>query len=234
VCGGPSIGLARHVVPVSNSWSPTLLTTVLDSKVKYLAMPHILCIPGAFSTCAVFNYLRIQVPHSTWTGVNYNHHARVQTAIQHLLQVFDQQPSKFHVIAHSMGGLLALHTIDHEKVLSVCTISTPLKGLPYYWWQKWVFSHRLLYDVHEHQDWIQAIHTKVYHKPVHHLISTMGDNPWHSQPNDGVITIDSQLKTVGSHVCIATNHWEILMHDQTVQELNNWYVDTHCSNCSQS
>jgi hypothetical protein len=67
---------------------------------------------------------------------------------------------------------------------------------------------------------IRSMHAETYTKPVQHLIATVGFNPFIYEPNDGVLPLKSQIGwTCGPTVDIATNHYEIMLHEHTAAEL---------------
>ena len=53
--------------------------------------------------------------------------------------------------------------------------------------------------------------------PWCNIVTTRGNSPWMSTPNDGVVTVESQRKHLGfDYIDVAANHYEVLMDPETV------------------
>jgi len=53
--------------------------------------------------------------------------------------------------------------------------------------------------------------------PWCNIVTTRGNSPWISIPNDGVVTVESQRKHPGfDYINILANHYEVLMDPETV------------------
>lgn len=184
-------------------------------------MKSIYAIHGAFSSPAIFNYLIDQFgPQYTWQFLDYhNETLGILDVIKNAKLV---EPA--HVVGHSMGGLIALGLINNEYVTSVTTIACPLGGIEISPMQKWYSRTSFVNDISSTGDFIKTIKNSVITKPVQHLISTCGFNPWMYEPNDGVIPIKSQRAySLGSTHDISANHVEIMLCKDTVKLLQQFW-----------
>ena len=78
-------------------------------------------------------------------------------------------------------------------------------------------------EISHSSSFIKAIHTNKTTKPVLHLITTQGFNPYIYEPNDGVVTLRSQKRwSCGHTIEIEANHSEVLLHEDTVNHLQTW------------
>lgn len=197
---------------------------------------RVLAIPGAFSTPVIFNYITQECKPYQITCVDYSeHNQNISQAVDYLQSVLHAQTQPFHLIGHSMGGLLALAAHNLPKIISITTISTPLAGLEYNFLQCWLNNHRLVTDLYHFQPFIQNLHHQTYHLPVQHLISTQGHNPLIWQPNDGVVTLASQRNWhVGPQHDIASNHAEIMLNPETAVILKQFWNNHKLTNPSSS
>jgi pimeloyl-ACP methyl ester carboxylesterase len=185
----------------------------------------VLAIHGAFSTPVIFNYLVDKCGPYKITCVDYSEHAHtIQEAVDHLRWVISKQTSPFHLVGHSMGGLLALALKDLSGVESISTIATPLCGLEYNFLLYWLNTSALVSDLYHFHPFVRNLHNQTYDLPIQHLISTRGHNPLIWQPNDGVVTLASQNNWhVGAQHLIASNHAEIMINPQTARILKQFW-----------
>jgi pimeloyl-ACP methyl ester carboxylesterase len=127
------------------------------------------------------------------------------------------------LVGHSLGGILALALHDHPQVQGIVTIASPLGGLKLNLLQKIMSLSRMISEIATDSACMHNLHHKQYDKPVLHLVSTQGFNPFMYEPNDGVIPLSSQTRwTCGETTNIATNHYEIVQHDQTVTAITQF------------
>ena len=183
---------------------------------------RIYAIHGAFSSPMVFNYLRYRFKKRyDWCFLDYHD----QTGgLESIIQGVNDQDEQCHVIGHSMGGLIALSLIDRPWVKSVTTISTPLGGIDISILQSYLSRSGFMNDISSHGAFIDQIKNISTTKPVQHIISNTGFNPWLYEPNDGVVTLRSQRAvSFGSTHDVDANHIEILMTDQTVNILDGFW-----------
>lgn len=186
-------------------------------------MKNIYAIHGAFSSPVIFNYVRRQMgPSYTWHFLDYQNETG---GLRDLIANAHSFTRPHHVIGHSMGGLMALALINQPWVCSVTTISTPLGGVNMNLVQQYLSRSEFMTDISSSGDFIRGLHKSTPSKPVQHLVSTHGFNPWIYEPNDGVITLRSQRAfALGSVHDVASNHAEIMMNDRTVELLQKFCV----------
>lgn len=185
-------------------------------------MQQIYAIHGAFSSPTIFNYLIHRLGSKfSWQFLDYHNETYgINDVIKNA--VFSKP---CHVIGHSMGGLIALGLMHNDFVKTVTTIACPLGGIEISPMQRWYSRSSFVNDISSAGDFIKSIKTSSVIKPIQHLISTCGFNPWMYEPNDGVITIKSQRSyALGKTHDIAANHVEIMMHDHTVALIRDFCV----------
>ena len=183
---------------------------------------RIYAIHGAFSSPLAFNYLRCCFKNGyEWTFLDYHDQTGgLDSIIDHV----EDQDDTCHVIGHSMGGLIALSLLGRDWVKSVTTVSTPLGGIDISILQSYLSRSGFMNDISSHGAFIKRMKDIKTDKPVQHLISNTGFNPWLYEPNDGVVTIRSQRAVgLGNIHDINANHIEILMANQTVKTLEDFW-----------
>lgn len=128
------------------------------------------------------------------------------------------------VVGHSLGGLIALELSQLRMVDHTITLGSPLAGIQVGW-----YLHPYLYyyapimrELAPNSTYINLLHSKHYSKPITVICSTAGFNPMIHQPNDGVVTIESQTKWIPSSAVLQTvnvNHNEILQAPKTIMTI---------------
>lgn len=185
-------------------------------------MTNILAIHGAFSTPRMFNFLKTEINQYNWNFLNYTDQIDDIDSIISLAKKLSP-PEPCHVIGHSMGGLIALRLIDQPWVKSVVTIATPLGGLDINLVQSYLSRSNFLSEIAHNSSFIRNIHYQKIDKPVLHIITTHGFNPYIYEPNDGVVTLRSQQRwSCGRSVMVDANHSEVLLHEDTVSAIKEW------------
>jgi triacylglycerol esterase/lipase EstA (alpha/beta hydrolase family) len=184
-------------------------------------MKNIYAIHGAFSSPAIFAFMQEKLKKGfNWHFLDY--HAEIQGIVDIVNSSRITTPC--HVIGHSMGGLIALGLISNINVLSVTTIACPLGGIEINSMQKWYGKTSFVNDIVNTGTFIKQIKDIKTTKPVQHLISCVGFNPWIYEPNDGVLTLRSQRAyTLGKTHDIQANHVEIMMNESVIDILKNFW-----------
>ena len=179
-------------------------------------------IHGAWSGPVSFNYLRSAVK-SRWLTLSYDPMLEDTDTIIDRLANDIRAPC--WLVGHSLGGVIALRLHDHPMVNGIVTVASPLAGLRLNLIQKVMSLSGILAEIASDSRCIRNMQAATYVKPVQHLIATTGFNPFIYEPNDGVLPLKSQTGwTCGPRVDIATNHYEIMLHEQTAAQLSQVLV----------
>lgn len=180
----------------------------------------IVYIHGASATSESFNYIRKQFTEYEDIVINYDS----RNGFEKNLADMRYQLSNYHSIffvCHSLGGVYALHLANSmpEQVVGAVTLSTPYGGAEIADVAKYFMPYsRLLRDIGP-SSWAmrQAKEIEIHH-PWTNVVTTVGNSPWVSQPNDGVVTIASQ-KHHGQDmelVELPHNHYEVVLSDKVI------------------
>ena len=186
---------------------------------------NIIAIHGAFSTPTIYNYLKRELSEFDWNFVDYsNITSNINKLITQILHDYENTKKRYHVVGHSMGGLMALGLAGKPWVASITTIATPLDGLEINLLQNYLSRSSFLGEISTYSDFLKNIHEKKYTMPIQHIISTQGFNPYIWEPNDGVVTLRSQRgwKSGATHD-VSANHTEIMMTPETVKLLATFW-----------
>jgi pimeloyl-ACP methyl ester carboxylesterase len=184
----------------------------------------IFAIHGAFSTPRIFSYLKLSFPEYEWKFLDYRTQVSdIKSIINDGLNMNSDDDS-YHVIGHSMGGLIALSFEEMSWAKSIATISTPLGGLDINLMQTYLSRSQFLSEIASSGKFISSLQAKEIIKPTLHIVSTNGFNPYVYEKNDGVVTVRSQkLSPRGSIKEVEANHSEVMMHEDTITILKDWW-----------
>jgi triacylglycerol esterase/lipase EstA (alpha/beta hydrolase family) len=183
---------------------------------------NIFAIHGAYATPATFNYLKYKLGKGyKWTFLDYRN---VSCGVQNIVNNVENLDEPYHVIGHSMGGLIGLKLLERPWVKSLTTISSPINGIELTWFQQYLTKDSFLPEITEYSEFIRNLKLTDNIKPIQHIVSMTGYSPFMWKPNDGVITIWSQIqKSQGPIHEVKANHIEIMLIDETRQLLTDFW-----------
>jgi len=124
------------------------------------------------------------------------------------------------LIGHSFGGVIAsvlAGSISHSgKACKVITLSSPLGGIKLPTIARFFNPFSTFYSNVSHTSpFFRNLRTHGLAVPTYGIITMAGNMPLINEPNDGVVTISSQLAFVDDHNFnfspVQMNHFEVLM-----------------------
>jgi pimeloyl-ACP methyl ester carboxylesterase len=177
-------------------------------------------IHGATATAQSFNYIRNSVKGPDLL-LEYDSENGFQNNLAAMSKSIAEYPNQaLFFIGHSLGGIyaLSLAEIFAQRVLGGITISTPYGGSEVAPFLKYfVPFNKLLKEIGPTSPPIVHAAEIILSVPWCNLVTTRGNSPWISMPNDGVVTVESQRKHLGfDYIDVAANHYEVLMDPETV------------------
>jgi len=192
-------------------------------------------IHGLWSTKNTFNYLERYLYNNIHFQYDSNNTSLTSIVNDAKLQL-DSIKTPVVLVGHSMGGLIALSLEDHPMVSQVITVASPLSGIKYNKLVEayYMFNAPILQDVGRHSIFMRNLHLKNYTKPIHCITATRGFNPMLFEPNDNVLTVESQESWMPENaktLRIDANHHEIVQTREFVEyvgniQWNGWKLST--------
>ena len=183
----------------------------------------IVYIHGASATAESFTHIRQFVRDYTEesdVALEYNSEAGFDHNLAKMKGQLDDQDRLFFV-SHSLGGIYALHLANHYSATTVggVSLSTPYGGSKQADYARYFLPfNRLMKDIGP------ASHPMADAKKLPappcwtQVVTTRGASPWIQEPNDGVVTIESQqYRQDFELVELPLNHYEVVISNQVVE-----------------
>ena len=186
---------------------------------------NLVYIHGASATGDSFNYIRDQLDYPKETIIEYNSQNGFDRNLSDMkLIVADLTDVVF--VCHSLGGIYALHLADTfpKQILGAVTLSTPYGGAESADYAKYFLPFsKLLRDIGPSSGPMKtAGQIKIQH-PWLNVVTTRGDSPWITQPNDGVVTVSSmRYRKEMQFEELYINHYEVVMSPKTIEIINHF------------
>lgn len=178
---------------------------------------NLVYIHGANATSESFNHIRDKIGQGI--DINYDSRNGFENNLKDMLgQLKDVKDIAF--VAHSLGGIYALHIANAlpENVLGAITISTPYGGAKVAEYVQFFLPFsRLMRDIGP-SSWVmrQSDKIKIQH-PWTNIVTISGQSPFMNEPNDGVVTIESQRHHVDMELVeVEYNHYEVVLSDKAI------------------
>ena len=175
-------------------------------------------IHGANATSESFNYIKSKLGEGL--DLNYDSRNGFENNLKDM-QLTLSTYTDLVFIAHSLGGIYSLHLANSMpmSVKGAVTLSTPYGGAEVADVAKYFLPFsRLMRDIGPNS-WVmkQADKIKIQH-PWTNVVTVKGQSPFIAEPNDGVVTIDSQRHHEDMELVeVECNHYEVVLSDTVVK-----------------
>ena len=174
---------------------------------------HVVFIHGAGASSSTFNWIREKTSFTNFTLLEYdNKHGFFPNLARMEYQLRDKNNVFF--VAHSLGGIYALHLYNRlTNVIGAVTMATPYGGSRTADWASMALPRfQLFHDVGTKSEVIKSCEDIAINIPWTQVVTTLGDVPYHSGKNDGVVTYASMTKRKDmDYVAFPYNHFEIVV-----------------------
>lgn len=175
-------------------------------------------IHGLNQTSRCFGYVLQNLPEHKHVCIDYDSHQPLEASIA---QVLRQLPKtgELSLVGHSLGGLISALIACGRELTELVIISAPIAGSRAARIAKWIpGAPPIMRDITPSSPRIvEASNSKSTTRTLC-LISTTGHLSSEKEPNDGIVTIASQKSLpYGKKIEVKANHFEILMHNRTVE-----------------
>lgn len=129
--------------------------------------------------------------------------------------------NRLFFISHSLGGIYSLYLANHfrKKTKGGVSLSTPYGGSKEADFARYFLPfNRLMKDVGAVSGPLYESRKIEAPKNWTQVVTTEGKSPWISEPNDGVVTIESmRFRQDFELVELPLNHYEVVISDKVVK-----------------
>jgi pimeloyl-ACP methyl ester carboxylesterase len=124
-------------------------------------------------------------------------------------------------VSHSLGGIYSLHLADHykETTRGGTSLSTPYGGSKEADYAKYFLPFsRLMRDIGPMSKPMASAKKLPAPNNWTQIVTTVGQSPWITEPNDGVVTLESmKFRKDFELVEVPLNHYEVVISDKVVE-----------------
>lgn len=202
-------------------------------------MKTVVYLHGACSTSIAFQYVREKLPEHKAILVEYDYKIKLKDALSSIIRTIASQlenpEDEIDIIAHSLGGILALNVVDSGcfNIGSVVTISTPYGGSMTAWFMSFLHPSTLFFkEISPYSKFLINTRRIAREFPMVELIKTNKFLPivthvdtgiLHRAENDNVVTVNSQTD-IGfpNHHFVNYNHFEVLQSPKIANTISNF------------
>lgn len=172
-------------------------------------------IHGAFSSPRSFEWIKTVLPEHRAINVEYSCAGDLNGVINEIeRKALESEP--FDIVGHSLGGVIGVILAQRcPQVRRVVTMASPFGGSRMAAFLQFLTPGTFMHHMQPLSPiMVEARQTPP--RPTLSLVTTGGSIPAFLEPNDGVVTLNSQRALIGaSYVDVAVNHFEVLLDAQT-------------------
>lgn len=186
----------------------------------------VIYVHGALSTPRSFAFIKQSLPDTVCYDFEYDIRKEAASNIADRLAEFTTSCGKsaqLTYITHSYGGVLAVEAVRRlgtaalEQDVLVTSMSTPYAGSSIASLMKLLKpSSQFFANIGRYNAFMLKFSASPLPCPVKGIITTAGAADWITEPNDGVVSVGSQLHyeadPLWSGVKLDANHFEVLLH----------------------
>lgn len=188
--------------------------------------PTIVYIHGLNSTARIFNHLHNRLPDHNAIFINYDSTQRVEKSYNFIVNNIPKS-TPIIIISHSLGGILGLLIANRDNNIHVdklITMSAPFGGSSIAALLKWIYPHYdILKDIAPTSNIIREVNNSYASCKFLSLITNKNPTPYIHGPNDGVVTVKSQMAcNPNNRILIDSNHFEIVQDDNAFNSIKNF------------
>lgn len=175
-------------------------------------------IHGANQSSACWNYIREKCGFENEILIDYSSLDRFYANLENMKSKIGTKKPVF-LVGHSLGGIYALHLLNHCNIAGAVSVSTPFRGSSAADWAKYIVpQYQLFKDVGRRSKPIVEGHKTNITVPWTQIVSTTGTVPYLNGDNDGVCTVASMQYRDGDMKCVKVKatHYEVMVSDSVV------------------
>lgn len=185
---------------------------------------HIVYVHGACASGKSFTRIKEKLPEHQAHFVEYTMDSELEVIVAKIDELIKNIGAPVFIISHSLGGVLSVAASHLNPLITgVMTMGTPFGGCKAADLIRWFNRHIMFEGISTHGRLI----TKTLNKPlscrVVSVVTSKSGNPMFLEPNDGVVSVASQVALRGpNYIYLNYSHNEVLMSDEVVSIAQNF------------
>src|SRR6056297_861242 len=196
------------------------------SEIKNNHSVPVVWIHGANQSSSCWNYIREKCGFKNEILIDYSSLDSFYVNLEKIKSKIGNNNPVF-LVGHSLGGIYALHLLNHCEVVGVVSVSTPFRGSSAADWAKYIVpQYQLFKDVGRRSRPILEAHKTTISVPWTQIVSTTGSVPYLNGANDGVVTVESMEHRKGEMNCVRVEHthYEVMCSAHVARIIKKQYL----------
>jgi pimeloyl-ACP methyl ester carboxylesterase len=151
--------------------------------------------------------------------LNYEKDSSASNNLEEMIEILSNEDGPFFVVAHSLGGVYATYLQqEFGAIQGVVSLATPFNGSEIATWGSMLNpTYQLFKDITTHSSFIRNSRKIEIKCPWLQIVTTVGDVPWITGANDGIVTQSSMTcRNDVEYDEVDRNHYEIVLSKRVV------------------
>jgi pimeloyl-ACP methyl ester carboxylesterase len=176
-------------------------------------------IHGATASERSFAFIQASTGAANPVFLNYEKEGYAKDNLARMAEILNGITGPFFIVAHSLGGIYATYLQqEFDNIQGVVSLATPFNGSEIATWGA-MFNpgYQLFKDISPLSDFIKTSRKTEITVPWIQVVTTVGDVPWITGSNDGIVTRSSMTcRTDVEYIEVDRNHYEIVLSNRGV------------------
>jgi len=187
---------------------------------------RIVYIHGATASERSFAFIQKSLETKDPIYLNYSKHNAAVDNLATMVETLKDIDDEIFIIAHSLGGVYATYLqSEFDTIKNVVSLATPFNGSEIAVWgasMKFFSGYEMFSDITTHSRFIRGSRNIDISCNWLQVVTTVGDVPWISGENDGIVTRKSMTcRDDIEYAEVDRNHYEIVLSDRVVEIIKN-------------
>ncbi len=180
----------------------------------------IVYIHGATASERSFAFIQQNICADDTIYLNYDKHTSAESNLLEMRKLLSTVNESLFFVCHSLGGVYAIYLQNEfaKQVEGVVSLATPFNGSEIATWGRMLNpGYQLFKDISPQSEFIKNSRKIKIQCPWTQVIAGIGDVPWLSGRNDGIVTQASMTcRRDVDYETIDRNHYEMLLSQRAV------------------
>ena len=176
-------------------------------------------IHGATATERSFAFIQKSIRSKDPIYLNYEKEGPAKDNLAEMIETLNSVEDPLFIVAHSLGGVYATYLQQEvDNIKGVVSLATPFNGSEIATWGAMLNPrYQLFKDISTQSSFIRGSRNIEITVPWLQIVSTVGDVPWITGTNDGIVTRASMMcRDDVEYTELDRNHYEIVLSKRVV------------------